>query len=399
MRTPSNTSTNLQGPGGFIPQEFSGTPTNVTNPTSQVMTPTQAGNQGEQVPNFQRGPMNMQNIQPNMKGGMHPGGPISPMNMGPGGMGNMQGPFPQGGPFPGGQGNVPGGMGGMNFGMNMPQGNMMQPNMMQNMNANPNMGGPNMGPNMGGPGGMPGFNMNPSMQNFPGPGMMHGGMGPNQNKMGSGGFMGGPMNMGQFPDQGNMMKGQGQPQKMSEFRNDLIAMINKSKGSGNQPQGFIPQNEPMHMGQNKMGGGLMMGEDMGNSLIPNSVNKEIGMNMGSGMQRENEGDMGMRGDMQQNQQFGGHMMNQPMMQQHQHRQQGMQQGGAPVQDQGQGGALTGINSLTQQEKNLLKEIMENKKKKDPRCAQRIKEILMKHPRIKEFIMNQNKAQQQQQQQH
>ena len=123
--------------------------------------------------------------------------------------------------------------------------------------------------------------------------------------------------------------------------------------------------------------------------------------MGPGMQRENEGDVGMRGEMQQSQQFGHMMPQQQMMQQQQHpnlAQQGMQQAGTPVQEQAQGGPLTGINSLTPQEKKLLKEIMENKNKRDPRCAQRIKEILIKHPRIKEFIMNQNKAQQQQQQQ-
>ena len=63
-----------------------------------------------------------------------------------------------------------------------------------------------------------------------------------------------------------------------------------------------------------------------------------------------------------------------------------------VQNQGQGGPLTDITSLTTQEKKLLKEIMEHKNKKDPRCAQKIKEILQKHPRIKEFILNQNKVQ-------
>lgn len=104
------------------------------------------------------------------------------------------------------------------------------------------------------------------------------------------------------------------------------------------------------------------------------------------MQREGqEGEMGMHG----------HMGHPGMMQQPQGMPQGQGQDQSP-QDV-QGGAATGVNSLSQQEKKLLKEIMENKNKRDPRCAQRIKEILIKHPRIKEFIMNQNKAQQQQQQ--
>ncbi len=264
IRTPSNTSTNVQGQG-FVPQEFPGSG-NLVNQSPQTLTPTQTNSQGE--PQFQRAPLNIPSMQPSIKGNIHPGGPISPMNMG--GPGMMGGPFPQGGPFPGGQVNVPGGMGGMNFGMNMPQGNMMQPNnMMQNpgMGPGPNMGGPGM------PGNMPGFGGNmmgqgvPNMQQFPG--MMHGGMGPNQNKM-QGGFMGGPMNMQQFPDQGMMMKGQqgqGQPQKISsELRSDLIAMINRSKGGPNQghPQGF-GQNEQMHMMQGKSSVGQQMEIDqMGN---------------------------------------------------------------------------------------------------------------------------------------
>ena len=68
-----------------------------------------------------------------------------------------------------------------------------------------------------------------------------------------------------------------------------------------------------------------------------------------------------------------------------------------VQQGGQGGAATGVNVLSQQEKELLKEIMQNRKKEDPGCAERIKEVVIKQPRIKEFIMKQNKAQQQQQQ--
>ncbi len=78
---------------------------------------------------------------------------------------------------------------------------------------------------------------------------------------------------------------------------------------------------------------------------------------------------------------------------------GVPQGSGPttsVQDQSQGGqgATTGINSLSAQERKLLREIMESKNKRDPRSSQRIKEILMKYPKIKEFIMTQSKAQQQ-----
>jgi hypothetical protein len=266
------------------------------------------------------------------------------MNVGPGN--NFQGgPFPQGGPFGGPQGNVgPGGFGGMNFPMGM-QGNMMQPgNMMGNMDPRMMMSG-NMQGN---------FNMNPmhGMQNYPN--MM---MGPNAGKMPGGGF-GGPMGMqGQFGDQGGRPGQQPQTQqKVMDLRNEIMGMIHKTN---------VP-----------MGGG------------PNQD-----MNMGN-MQREGQEEMGMHG----------HMGHPGMMQQHQ----GMPQGPGQGQNQGhgqdqspqevqQGGAATGVNSLSQQEKKLLKEIMENKNKRDPRCAQRIKEILIKHPRIKEFIMNQNKAQQQQQQ--
>ncbi len=112
-------------------------------------------------------------------------------------------------------------------------------------------------------------------------------------------------------------------------------------------------------------------------------------NMGGQREGQEGGEMGMHGQM-------GHP---GMMQQQQGMPQGQQGHGqdqSPQEVQG-GGAATGVNSLSQQEKKLLKEIMENKNKRDPRCAQRIKEILIKHPRIKEFIMNQNKAQQQQQQ--
>jgi len=36
---------------------------------------------------------------------------------------------------------------------------------------------------------------------------------------------------------------------------------------------------------------------------------------------------------------------------------------------------------------LLKEIMENKNKKDPRCVKKIKEILLKNPKIKDYIIS------------
>jgi len=257
------------------------------------------------------------------------------MNVGPGGgVNNFQGPFPQGGPFGGPQGNVgPGGFGGMNFPMNM-QGNMMQPgNMMGNMD-----------PRMMMQGNMPGnFNMNPmhGMQNYPN--MM---MGPNAGKMPGGGF-GGPMGMqGQFDQSGRPGQQPQTQQKFMDWKNEVMGMIHQTSAP--------------------MGG-----------------NQD--MNMGGGMQREGEdmhGHMGHPGMMQQQQQQGGQMQDQSLQE---------AQGG-----QGQGPA-TGVNALSQQERKLLKEIMDNKKTKDPRCAQRIKEILLKNPRIKEFIINQGKAQQQQQQ--
>jgi len=105
----------------------------------------------------------------------------------------------------------------------------------------------------------------------------------------------------------------------------------------------------------------------------------------------------MGGGMQREEEMHGHMGHPQGMMQQQQGGQIQDQSPQEVQQGGQGGAVTGVNALSQQEKKLLKEIMENKNKRDPRCAQRIKEILIKHPRIKEFIMNQNKAQQQQQQ--
>jgi hypothetical protein len=84
--------------------------------------------------------------------------------------------------------------------------------------------------------------------------------------------------------------------------------------------------------------------------------------------------------------------------QHGMQQQSAQQAGGDQSAQGgqgaAGGVLSGLNTLTPQEKKLFKEIMDNKNTKDPRCKQRIKEILLQNPKIKEFIMNQSKAQQQ-----
>jgi hypothetical protein len=51
-----------------------------------------------------------------------------------------------------------------------------------------------------------------------------------------------------------------------------------------------------------------------------------------------------------------------------------------------------FNNLSPQEKKMLKEILELKNKKDPRYSTKIKDILSKYPKIKDFILTQHKNQ-------
>lgn len=69
------------------------------------------------------------------------------------------------------------------------------------------------------------------------------------------------------------------------------------------------------------------------------------------------------------------------------------QGQAPQPGPSQGPQAGGYSDLNPNEKELMKEIMELRTKNDPRCTQRIKEILKNNPKILDFIKNQNKGQQ------
>lgn len=99
------------------------------------------------------------------------------------------------------------------------------------------------------------------------------------------------------------------------------------------------------------------------------------------------------------QQMGGPHMG-PMGPVDQQQQQNFPHGG-PMQGQGpqpglvqgpQGGVPTRVDEMNPEERTLMQEIMALRQRNDPRCTQRIKEILKHNPRILAFIKNQNRGQ-------